>query len=470
MESKDGLSKPHVVVLAYPATGHTNPILQFSKNLASRGLLVTFVNFGFNHHIMLPAKDSLQRLRLDIRFESIADNLPQDHTLDSNINNSVFNRMHDMDGSGLEELIERLNGDGPPVSCIIHDSFLPWVRDVANKLNIPRAFFWTQSSAVFSIYHHFKHVERWDPERMPETVTIPGVGELNLADIPRQFFPPSYASGALAYYFKQLDSVADASWVLGNSFYELEPQTIDYIRTIIPFRSIGPSIPSAFLDGGNPEDREAGGNRWEAAECMQWLDAKPPFSVVYISFGSITVISAEQIHELAMGIRNSRQNFVWVIRPPPGHGHIEELLPVGFMEETRERGLVVQWCAQLEVLSHASVGAFMSHCGWNSTLDGLSSGVPILAFGVWTDQTTNSKFVADIWKTGVQMRKREDGIVRKDEIERCMKLAVESEEGVELRKNAKKWKELASRAMMQGGSSHTNLNEFVRELSQKTNA
>eukprot|EP01018_Ginkgo_biloba_P035940 Gb_31206 [translate_table: standard] len=447
MESKDGLSKPHVVVLAYPATGHTNPILQFSKNLASRGLLVTFVNFGFNHHIMLRAKDSLQLLRLDIRFESIEDNLPRDYTLDSNINHSVFRHMHDMDGSGLEELIERLNVDGPPVSCIIHDSFLPWVRDVANKLNIPRAFFWPQSSAVFSIYHHFKHgltvLPMWDPERMPETVTIQSVGELNLADLPRNFFPPS---GAMAYYFKALDSVADASWIEWS------------------FRPIGPSIPSAFLDGGNPEDTEAGGNPWEAAECMQWLDAKPTLSVVYISFGSMTVISAEQIHELAMGIKNSRQNFVWVIRPPLGHGHIEELLPVGFMEETKERGLVVQWCAQLEVLSHASVGAFMSHCGWNSPLDGLSSGVPILAFGVWTDQTTNSKFVADRWKTGIRMRKREDGIVGKEEIERCVRLAVESEEGVEFGKNAQKWKELASKAMMEGGSSHTDLNEFVREL------
>eukprot|EP01018_Ginkgo_biloba_P021249 Gb_33848 [translate_table: standard] len=104
------------------------------------------------------------------------------------------------------------------------------------------------------------------------------------------------------------------------------------------------------------------------------------------------------------------------------------------------------------------MGAFMSHCGWNSTLDALSLGVPILIFGVWSDQSTNSKFLEDIWKMGMRMMMREDGIVGQEEVERCIRLDFDSEEGVQLRKNAKKWKELASKVMMKGGSFDTNLN------------
>lgn len=475
MEAMNENIKARVLVLSYPATGHTNPMLQFSKNIASRGLLVTFVTFSYNHEKIIQAKESLQQLQLPVQFESIADGLPQDHTLDSNINHVVFNHMNStMDGSELEMLIKRLNtrGNAPPVSCIVCNPFLPWARQVAKKMNIPHALFWTQSTAVFSIYYHFKNEENWNSRLMSESVRfeIPGLPELKLRDLPTPFRD---TEERLQIYLRQLDGLSDVSWVLANTFYELEAQTIDLMRSTfgVPFSSIGPCIPLAFLDGvRNPHDARIGADPWQAADGVQeWLDKKPPSSVVYISFGSITVISAQQIYELALGIQYSGQNFLWVIRPPPGHEDIGELLPANFMEETKGRGLVVNWCVQLEVLSHPSVGIFMSHCGWNSTLEALSLGVPVLALGVWTDQTTNSKFVADVWKAGVRMIKGEDGTVGRDEIERCMRMAVDktSKAGEELRKNAVKWKELAKTAMSEGGSSDTKLNEFVQDVVAK---
>eukprot|EP01018_Ginkgo_biloba_P021245 Gb_33856 [translate_table: standard] len=428
----DGQGRAHVLVLPYPVTGHTNPMLHFSKTLASKGLRLTFVNFRFDHQRMLQALTSIQCLR-----------------------------------SGLEQLIRRLNGSGPQVSCIMYDSFLPWVGDVANKLKIPLALFSTQSAAVTSIYYHYKHVETWNPESKPDTITIPGLPEMKSADLPTTFLPWNVPWNVLKFLLDELDHIAEASWVFVNSFYELERETFDYMRTRTPLIPVGPLIPSAFLDGGNPNDRQVGGNPWEEAECMQWLDAKPPSSVVYISFGSLTFLSPEQIHEMALGLQRSEQKFVWVIRAPPGHDGLTDIFPMGFMEETRERGLVVPWCAQLEVLSHPSVGVFMSHCGWNSTVDALSLGIPMLTFGVWTDQTTNSKFVADVWKTGLRMRRREDGIVGREEIERCVRLAIQSEEFAEIRKNCLKWKEIAQKTMMEGGCSDTNVNGFVQEIVEK---
>ncbi|GLJ04806.1 hypothetical protein SUGI_0003970 [Cryptomeria japonica] len=462
----NGGKKSHVVVISYPATGHTNPMLQFSKKLASKGLLVTFVSFNINKEKVTQAKEYVQRLKLDIRFECIPDGLPENkNIIDSNMNPAVFNHMqNNMDGSGVEDLIRRLNAsaDSPPVGCIIYNSFLPWVPPVANKLNIPHAFFWTQSAAVFSIYYDSLKSEKCKSSKMPQNVIIPGLPELKLSDLPSAFMD---TNGFLNHYLRQLESVKDASWVLINTFYELEPETINSLRsTSLPFLPIGPSIPSAFLEGGNPEDRQVGANPWKATDCMEWLNRKPPLSVLYISFGSIAVISAEQIKELAVGIQQSGQNFLWVIRAPPGHGHIGEVLPDGFLEDTMERGLVVEWCCQVEVLSHPSVGVFMSHCGWNSTLDGLSLGVPVLTLEIWTDQPTNAKCLADVWKTGLRMRKREDGIVTRDEIQRCLRIAFESEQGKQLKTNALRWKELATSTCSEGGSSDINLKQFIQEI------
>ena len=308
---------------------------------------------------------------------------------------------------------------------------------------------------------------------MPESVSvsIPSLAEvkLKLGDLPSAF---TETEERLQIYLHQLDGLSDVSWVLANTLYELEAETIDFLRSRygVPFRSIGPSIPSAFLDGGNPQDARVGADPWKATDSVQaWLDRKPASSVVYISFGSVTVINPHQIYELALGIQSSRQNFLLVIRPPPGHDDITEFFPAGFMEETEGRGLVVPWCVQLEVLSHPSVAAFMSHCGWNSTLEALSLGIPVLTFGVWTDQTTNSKFMADVWKAGVRMIRGEDGTMGREEIERCMRLAVDktSEAGEEVRKNALKWKELAKTGMREGGSSDINLNEFVEQVVAK---
>lgn len=464
--------KAHVLALSYPSTGHTNPMLQFSKNIASRGLLVTFVTFNYNHDRIIKAKESLQRLKLPIQFECIPDGLPQDLTLDSNISSVVFNYLNDFDGSELEQLIQRLNANGnaPPVCCIVYNPFLPWGRKVAKKMSIPHAMFWTQCTAVFSIYDHFNNGETWDSSQAPESVSvaIPSLPELKMGDLPAAFTSTVHK---LQNYLRQMDCLSDLSWVLANTFYELEAETIDYLKSKgVPFRSIGPCIPSAFLDGHNPYDAQVGADPYKAADSVQeWLDKKPPSSVVYISFGSITIITPQQIHELALGIQSSRQNFLWVIRPPPGHDDVKEIFPEGFVEETEGRGLVVNWCVQLEVLSHPSVAAFMTHCGWNSTLESLSLGVPVLTLGFWTDQTTNSKFLADVWKTGERMRKQEDGTVGREEIERCMRMALDktSREGEELRKNALKWKELAKTAVRKGGSTDINLNEFVEEVVAK---
>lgn len=137
-----------------------------------------------------------------------------------------------------------------------------------------------------------------------------------------------------------------------------------------------------------------------------------------------------------------------------------------YRDELERQGMIVPWCAQVEVLSHLSIGCTVTHCGWNSTSESLTCGVPMVAFPQWVDQKTNAKLVEDVWKTGVRVKPMAGtGTVEAEEIRRCLDLVMGGGEmGEEIRKNAKKWKELAKEAAREGGSSEKNLRTFLAEI------
>lgn len=194
--------------------------------------------------------------------------------------------------------------------------------------------------------------------------------------------------------------------------------------------------------------------------CKEWLDSKETGSVVYVSFGSIASLGKEQMEELANGLIMSNCCFLWVVRASE-----VEKLPQDFTCSSSERGcLIVEWCHQPQVLAHRALACFMTHCGWNSTLEALSSGVPLIAMARWVDQTTNAKFIEDMWGVGVRVKPGEDGVVSRGEIAVCIAEVTRGEKGVELKKNACKWKELANEAVEKDGTSTNNIEDFVSKL------
>lgn len=226
-------------------------------------------------------------------------------------------------------------------------------------------------------------------------------------------------------------------------------------------KTIGPTIPSKYLDKRLGDDKDYGLHLFkpEIDICMNWLNSKETGSVVYISFGSVAAVEEDQMRELALGLKRSNSNFLWVIRETE-----KKKLPLNFIEETSEKGLVVSWCPQLEVLAHKAVGCFLTHCGWNSTLEALSLGVPMVVLPQWTDQTTNAKFVADVWEVGIRAKRDEKGMIRKEEMERCIREIMEGDKSEDVKRNADKWKKLAIEAVNEGGSSDKNIEEFVAKL------
>ncbi|KAI8010852.1 UDP-glycosyltransferase 74B1 [Camellia lanceoleosa] len=171
-------------------------------------------------------------------------------------------------------------------------------------------------------------------------------------------------------------------------------------------------------------------------------------------------LTEEQMEEMAWGLKGSNLDFIWVVR----ESEITKL-PSEFIDLTTSgKGLIVTWCNQLELLAHEAIGCFLTHCGWNSILEGLGLGVPMVGVPKWADQLTNAKFIKEIWGVGVRAKEDEKGVLRREELMGCLKEVMEGERSVEIKKNAFKWKELAKEAISEGGSSDKSIDEFVEHL------
>lgn len=250
------------------------------------------------------------------------------------------------------------------------------------------------------------------------------------------------------------ETVKLADWLLCNSTYDLEPEAFKRAPQILP---IGPLLASNRLGGF------AGNSRPEDSTCLKWLDQQPPQSVIYIALGSFAVLDPTQFHELAMGLELSNRPFLWVVRSLMTD-KVNGAYPEGFLDRVATRGLVVGWAPQQRVLSHPSIACFLSHCGWNSTMEGVSSGVPFLCWPYFADQYLNQSYLCDIWRLGLRFDRNERGIITRNEI----RIKVEQLLGdAKIKARASDYKEMAASSINEGGSSNKNLRNFVEWIGQK---
>ncbi|KAL6528133.1 hypothetical protein OROHE_015083 [Orobanche hederae] len=276
-----------------------------------------------------------------------------------------------------------------------------------------------------------------------------------------------YVPGSYPAYFQlllsQFVNVEKADFVLVNTFYALETEAVDSMSKVCPMLTIGPTVPSFYLDNRVENDKTYDINLFHSdspTTITNWLNTKPPGSVVYVAFGSTVNLPKLQMVEIAWALRNTNFYFLWVIRD----SKIEESLPEEFLHASREKSLFGYWSPQLEVLSNKAVGCFFTHGGWNSTTEALGLGVPMVVFPQWTDQTMNAKLVQDVWQVGVRVRVGSDGIGRREEIESCIREVMEEEKGKEMKRNAIKWKDLAREAVSEGGTSDINVETFLSKV------
>ncbi|KAF8697015.1 hypothetical protein HU200_036666 [Digitaria exilis] len=257
-----------------------------------------------------------------------------------------------------------------------------------------------------------------------------------------------------------------------NSFRDLEPGYLEHYTTALARRAwlVGP-VALASKDVAT-RGANNGGLSPDADACLRWLDTRPAGSVVYVSFGTLSHFSPPERRELARGLDMSGKNFVWVI------GAVEEdpeWMPDGFAEllARGERGLVVrEWAPQMAILNHAAVGGFVTHCGWNSTLEAVSAGVAMVTWPRYADQFYNEKLVVELLEVGVGVGSTE--YASKLEARRVIggevvaeaigKVMGGGEEAEAIRERARVLGEKARRAVEKGGSSYDDVGRLMDEL------
>lgn len=244
-----------------------------------------------------------------------------------------------------------------------------------------------------------------------------------------------------------------AGRIICNSTMELEPGAFALFPSILP---IGPLLATNSF-------KKQVGHFWnEDSTCLTWLDQQPVSSVIYVAFGSFTIFNQTQFEELALGLELTNRPFLWVTRPGGG-GSKDHVYPSGYMERVGTRGKIVSWAPQQEVLNHPSVACFMSHCGWNSTMEGVSNGVPFLCWPYFADQFFNTTYVCDIWKTGMGLSKDDTGIVTRVEIKSKVEQLLNNNI---VKQSALNLQEKVVNTVREGNSSNENLHKFINWIKE----
>ncbi|XP_020239828.1 gallate 1-beta-glucosyltransferase [Cajanus cajan] len=461
----------HVLMVSYPAQGHINPLLRLAKCLAAKGLFVTFTTSEIAGKHMRSANNITEKSVIPIgdgflKFDFFADATASDGTKKLSLTEHCA-QLELVVKQYVSQVIKKHAEENHPISCIINNPFVPWVCDVAAQHAVPSAMLWIQSSAVFTTYYSYFHkLVSFPSDADPYIdVHLPSV-VLKYNEVPDFLHPfsPYPIFGTLI--LEQFKNLSTPFCVLVDSFEELEHDYIEYLSKFLVIRPVGP----LFKIPKDPSTRDIRGDFMKSDDCIEWLNSRAPESVVYISFGSIVYLPQEQVSEIAYGLLNSHVSFLWVLKPPPKEfGVSPHVLPSGFLEETREKGKVVQWSPQEEVLGHPSVTCFMTHCGWNSSMEALSYGVPMLTFPAWGDQVTNAKFLVDVYGVGIRVGygQAEKKVISRDEVKKCILEATIGPKAQELKQNAFNWKKAAEEAVAVGGSSTRNLDAFVKDIKER---
>ncbi|XP_072985994.1 UDP-glycosyltransferase 75C1-like [Typha latifolia] len=294
-------------------------------------------------------------------------------------------------------------------------------------------------------------------------VSLPGLPPLRIRELPSfltitskddQF--SSLVLDGLREGFYELDQEAKPR-ILFNTFDSLEGDALRVIKTKMEVFAIGPVMSKEIPTGADLFKQDE-------KDYMEWLDTKPASSVVYVSFGSLSSLKRRQMEELVLGLRESGRPYLWVLRKD----NREE----GVDLEGGDDCMVVAWCNQVQVLSHRSIGCFVTHCGWNSTLESLACGVPTVDVPQWAEQGLNARLMEEEgWGIGVRGVVDGEGMLPAAELRRCLEVVMGGgERGEEIRKKAEMWKEKAREAVQDGGSSERNLEAFVKEIIRSTKA
>ncbi|CAN1802537.1 UDP-glycosyltransferase 73C25 [Linum perenne] len=471
----------HFVLFPFMAQGHLIPMVDIAKILARRGVTVTIITTPLNAARFEPtlrrAIDGLG-LRIDlveIPFPSTAEGLPEGcenvDMLPSFDYLPYLYKAAAMMEPQVESLFENMS---IRPTCIVSDAWLPYTCNVAKKFDVSRVSF--HGTGCFSLLCiHCVKLYREEIDRRAglgdERFVVPGMpgaGEIEFTrvQLPLRLRMPGQANPRNEFGEEMAKAESEAYGVIVNSFEELESEYyLEYKKSKQgKVWCIGP-VSLTSLDELDKLQR-GNGSISLSHRSLDWLDIREPESVVYVSLGSICNLSSRQLIELALGLEASETPFIWVIRET-------WIMDDGFEDRVAARGIVIRgWAPQVSILSHRSVGGFLTHCGWNSSLEGIAAGIPLVTWPLFGDQFSNEKLIVEVAKVGVRVGaerptfwdgKEETNVsIKRGDVERAVRLAMDR--GNERRKRATKLAEMARKAVESDGSSYRNVSMFIEDI------
>lgn len=447
-------SKCRLLLFPIPLQGHINPMLQLANILHSRGFFITIIHTLFNS----PNPSAYPHFTFHPIPFSLSQSEAQSSTLDivaflATLNAKYAAPFRDC-LAGLLSDLRRLN---EAVGCLITDTNWYFSQTVADELNVKRVLLRTSNISCFLAFSFFRllrhkgHIPQQDSQMDEE---VPDLPPLRVKDI------PTVKSQNLEQTERIVNNMVDAAkrcaGIIFNSCDVLEqPELIKLHRElgvpifpIGPFSKLFPASASSLL----AQDRSS----------ISWLDKQAPKSVLYVSFGSLATINEAEFIEIAVGLAGCGRPFLWVVRPGlvVGWSWLEGL-PEGYSDAVEGRGYIVKWAPQEEVLAHPAVGGFWTHSGWNSTLESICEGVPMMCSPVAGDQKVNARYVSFVWKIGIELEKKK--IDREEVVKGIRRLMIEEKE--ERRERAMDLKRKVHDCLKEGnGSSYRNMDHLLHHI------
>ncbi|MCL7039697.1 hypothetical protein MKW94_023820 [Papaver nudicaule] len=499
----------HIVMFPFMAQGHIIPFLALAKLISQRkpNTKITLVSTPLNIKYLELTLASSETIHRNICLAQLPFSGP-DHGLPPHAENTdslpyhlistLFYASETLQPSFDSLIAEIITTEKRVPSCIISDVFLGWVNDVAKRVGTYHFSFTTcggyGTAMYFSLYLYRPHhtndgpndelIEEFHVPKFPDTC------RLHISQLPVYVREAKKDSQFVTFFQRQISLSLKSDGMMCTTVEEIEGLGLEVLRNYMdskPVWAIGPLLPHPFLLGTNKKSvvsNSRTGKEYGISpeSCIEWLNHQKPSSVVYISFGSQNTIRASNMMELALGLEKSGKCFIWVLRPPSEYDLKSEFksewLPEGFVERMKEsqKGLLVKkWAPQLEILSHKSTGAFLSHCGWNSVLESLSQGVPIIGWPLAADQAYNSKMLEEEMGVSMELARFEGQVVSED-VKKLIEQVMDSSKGEEMRKKAMGIGEKIRAAMTediegegghQKGSSVRSVDDFLATIASK---
>ncbi|KAG6545021.1 hypothetical protein Mapa_013713 [Marchantia paleacea] len=467
--------RAHVLMVAADGQGHYYPFLQILYHLSTPRYVdrvtVTFVNSERGLVNFAARKENSDFGSLDLRFQALTASAPvQVGSHRPGPEDFANNVMREFEPLKQKFLSDKGNADGP--TCIMGDMFFSWLLDLAEDLNIP----WYPIYPASSWYTYSCLVgsnpiwQSTDPEVRKQTA--PGLNFCRIFDYPQDILWFS------EFFSKKQERLEKSATVVINVPEEWDVPTgcLALTRELLESKAIAENRPVPKVVAVGPMVNIEGMTltasskkaETKRAQCFTWLDQQPPKSVLYIAFGTITNLEPEDMVELAHGLEDSGVSFLWVIKVPANES-LESVLPPGFEERIKGRAVMdTSFVPQSQILLHPAIAGFMSHCGWNSSMESICAGVPLLTYPLSLDQPANARFVVNVWKAGIGLKKADEDYytsrITREEVTEAINTLMIGSVAEEVRSNVQMLQSLAKAALGEGGSSHKALHSFLEEI------